>query len=74
MIVADDGGAQISFDGGSNWSTYLNQPTAQLYRVTTDNHFLIVYWAAQQDNSTLRIRHRTYGAAITEPRLGSNSR
>ncbi|MER3464713.1 MAG: glycosyl hydrolase, partial [Chitinophagaceae bacterium] len=37
MIVADDGGAQISFDGGTNWSTYYNQPTAQFYRVTTDN-------------------------------------
>ena len=39
MIIADDGGAQISFDGGENWSTYENQPTAQFYRVSTDNHF-----------------------------------
>lgn len=39
MVIADDGGAQVSFDGGSNWSTYLNQPTAQFYRVSTDNHF-----------------------------------
>ncbi|MES2882122.1 MAG: glycosyl hydrolase, partial [Bacteroidota bacterium] len=37
MIVADDGGAQVSFDGGANWSTYMNQPTAQFYRVSTDN-------------------------------------
>ncbi|MBK9320537.1 MAG: hypothetical protein IPM91_18205 [Bacteroidetes bacterium] len=29
MIVADDGGAQVTFDGGENWSTYYNQPTAQ---------------------------------------------
>jgi photosystem II stability/assembly factor-like uncharacterized protein len=35
MIIADDGGAQVSFDGGENWSTYMNQPTAQFYRVTT---------------------------------------
>jgi photosystem II stability/assembly factor-like uncharacterized protein len=43
MIVADDGGAQISFDGGNNWSTYQNQPTAQFYRVSTDNSFPIAY-------------------------------
>ena len=39
MIIGDDGGAQISFDAGSNWSTLMNQPTAQIYRVTTDNSF-----------------------------------
>lgn len=66
MIVADDGGAQVSFDGGNNWSTYLNQPTAQIYRVSTDNSFPYRILGAQQDNSTLRIRHRTYGAAITD--------
>jgi photosystem II stability/assembly factor-like uncharacterized protein len=65
MIVADDGGAQVSFDGGNNWSTYLNQPTAQLYRVSTDNAFPYRLLAGQQDNSALRIRSRTYGAAIT---------
>lgn len=66
MIVADDGGAQVSFDGGANWSTYLNQPTAQIYRVSTDNSFPYRILGAQQDNSTLRIKHRTYGNAITE--------
>jgi photosystem II stability/assembly factor-like uncharacterized protein len=66
MIVADDGGAQISFDGGENWSTYGNQPTAQIYRVTTDNSFPYRILGAQQDNSTIRIKSRTGGAAITE--------
>ncbi len=66
MIVADDGGAQISFDGGKNWTTYYNQPTAQFYRVTTDNHFPYRIYGAQQDNSTVRILHRTSGNAITE--------
>ncbi len=66
MIVADDGGAQISFDGGDNWSTYMNQPTAQIYRVTTDNSFPYRILGAQQDNSTIRIKSRTYGSAITE--------
>jgi photosystem II stability/assembly factor-like uncharacterized protein len=66
MIVADDGGAQVSFNGGESWSTMMNQPTAQLYRVSTDNAFPYRILAAQQDNSTLRIRHRSTGAAITE--------
>jgi photosystem II stability/assembly factor-like uncharacterized protein len=59
MIVADDGGAQISFDGGSNWSTYYNQPTAQFYRVSADNHVPYRILGAQQDNSTVRILSRS---------------
>jgi len=66
MIIADDGGAQVSFDGGNNWSTYMNQPTAQFYRVSTDNSFPYRILGAQQDNSTVRIKSRTYGSAITE--------
>ncbi|HEY0676724.1 MAG TPA: hypothetical protein VGD17_00510 [Chitinophagaceae bacterium] len=66
MVVADDGGAQVSFDGGENWSTYLNQPTAQFYRVSTDNSFPYRILGAQQDNSTIRIKHRTYGSAVTD--------
>lgn len=66
MIIADDGGAQVSFDGGENWTTYMNQPTGQFYRVTTDNAFPYRIYGAQQDNTTLRIYHRTDGFAITE--------
>jgi photosystem II stability/assembly factor-like uncharacterized protein len=66
MIVADDGGAQVSFNGGNSWSTMMNQPTAQLYRVSTDNSFPYRVLAAQQDNSTLRIKSRTYGSSIGE--------
>ncbi|WP_296619453.1 sialidase family protein [Marivirga sp.] len=66
MIMADDGGAQVSFDGGENWSTYMNQNTAQFYRVTTDNHFPFRIYGAQQDNSTVRIAHRTTGSVIGE--------
>ena len=66
MIIGDDGGAQISFDAGENWSTYMNQPTSQFYRVTTDNHFPYRILAAQQDNSTVRISHRSQGSFITE--------
>jgi len=66
MIIADDGGGQISFDAGENWSTYMNQPTAQFYRVVTDNNFPYRIYGAQQDNSTIRISHRTNGGTIGE--------
>lgn len=66
MIIGDDGGAQISYDAGETWSTYYNQPTAQFYRVTTDNAFPYRIYAAQQDNSTIRINHRSDGMGIGE--------
>ncbi|WP_228236178.1 WD40/YVTN/BNR-like repeat-containing protein [Allomuricauda sp. M10] len=66
MIIADDGGAQISNDGGNNWTTYYNQPTAQFYRIATDSIFPYRIYGAQQDNTALRISHRTSENAITE--------
>ena len=66
MIIGDDGGAQVTYDGGETWSSYHNQPTAQFYRVTTDNHFPYRIYAAQQDNSTIRISHRSEGSSISE--------
>ena len=77
MIVADDGGAQVSFDAGANWSTYLNQPTVQVYRVSADNSFPYRILGGQQDNSAFRIRSRTYGANISandfQPTAGGES-
>ena len=67
MIVADDGGAEISFDAANSWSTLNNQPTAQIYRVTTDNAYPYHILGAQQDNSTVRIKSFTNSpAGITE--------
>lgn len=66
MIIGDDGGAQISFDAGENWSTYHNQPTAQFYRVVTDDYFPYRIYGAQQDNSTIKISHRTNNGTIGE--------
>ncbi len=78
MIIADDGGAQISFDAAASWSTLNNQPTAQIYRVTTDNSFPYRILGAQQDNSTVRIKSRSDNpGGITdrdwEPTAGSES-
>ena len=66
MVMGDDGGAQVTYDGGKTWSTYHNQPTSQFYRVTTDNHFPYRIYVAQQDNSAIRISHRTDGRSISE--------
>ena len=66
MILGDDGGAQVSTNGGETWTTYYNQPTAQFYRVTTDDHFPYRIYAAQQDNSTVRISSRSNGYTIDE--------
>lgn len=66
MIIGDDGGAQVTYDGGETWTTYHNQPTAQFYRVVTDDHFPFRIYAAQQDNTTIRIQHRSFEGAITE--------
>tara|TARA_Y100000385_G_scaffold285218_1_gene344760 strand:- start:5781 stop:8921 length:3141 start_codon:yes stop_codon:yes gene_type:complete len=66
MVIGDDGGGQVSYDAGENWTTYHNQPTSQFYRVTTDNHFPFRIYGAQQDNSTVRILHRSADATISE--------
>ncbi len=66
MVIGDDGGAQVTYDGGETWSTYHNQPTSQFYRVTTDNSFPYRIYVAQQDNSTIRINHRSTGYSISE--------
>lgn len=55
MVVADDGGAQVSLNGGKTWSSYLNQPTAELYAVTVDNGFPYRLYGAQQDNTTITV-------------------
>ena len=55
MVVANDGGAQVSVNGGESWSTYYNQPTAELYGVTVDNGFPYRLYGAQQDNTTISV-------------------
>lgn len=64
MINANDGGANISFNGGASWSSQQNQPTAQFYRVITDNQFPYKVYGGQQDNSSLGTVSRTNGAGI----------
>ncbi|HXD30244.1 MAG TPA: hypothetical protein VN643_03960 [Pyrinomonadaceae bacterium] len=64
MINSNDGGANVSFNGGHSWSEQ-DQATAQFYRVTLDNDFPYHVYGAQQDNSTVRIASRTTEGGIT---------
>ena len=64
MINANDGGGNISYNGGRSWSVQSNQPTAQFYRVNTDNRFPYYIYGGQQDNSTVAIPSRVNGFGI----------
>jgi len=66
MINGNDGGACISLNGGKTWSTQMNQPTAEFYRVATDSQFLYRVYGAQQDNTTVSIASRTTREGIGE--------
>ncbi|MBI4471573.1 MAG: glycosyl hydrolase, partial [Acidobacteria bacterium] len=61
MINANDGGANVSLTGGASWSGQMNQPTAEIYRVTVDTRFPYRVYGAQQDNSTVSIASRSGG-------------
>jgi photosystem II stability/assembly factor-like uncharacterized protein len=64
MINANDGGATITFDGGESWSSIYNQPTAQFYRVTTDNLKPYYVYGGQQDNTTMATPSATFDSGI----------
>ncbi|HEV8266152.1 MAG TPA: glycosyl hydrolase [Gemmatimonadales bacterium] len=66
MINGNDGGANVTYNGGVTWTGQDNQPTAQFYHVTTTTHFPYKVCGAQQDNSTVCIASRSDGGAITE--------
>lgn len=61
MINSNDGGANVTFNGGDSWSTQRNQPTAQFYRVITDNQFPYHVYGGQQDNSAIGIPSASLG-------------
>jgi photosystem II stability/assembly factor-like uncharacterized protein len=61
MIQANDGGANISFNGGRSWSTQQNQPTSEIYRVTVDDQYPYWLYGGQQDNSAIATPSRSPG-------------
>jgi photosystem II stability/assembly factor-like uncharacterized protein len=63
LLLADDGGASVSYNRGSAWSE-LDIPTAQFYHVSVDNDFPYNIYGCQQDNSSIRIKSRTPDGSI----------
>ncbi|HEY8687074.1 MAG TPA: glycosyl hydrolase [Chloroflexota bacterium] len=66
MIEGNDGGACVSVNGGESWSTLYNQPTAQMYHVTTDRQQPYRIYGSQQDNSAIAIAGMSRRGAITQ--------
>jgi photosystem II stability/assembly factor-like uncharacterized protein len=70
MIQSNDGGANVSYDGGRTWSTLMNQPTGEFYGVWTDDQFPYKLYAAQQDDNTVIIASNADPYNLTEWRAG----
>ncbi len=65
MVLGTDQGTTISLNRGQSWSSWYNQPTAQLYHVTTDNQFPYFVYGAQQDTGSAAVASRTDHDRIT---------
>jgi len=70
MIQSNDGGANVSTDGGRTWSSQMNQPTAEIYGVWVDNQFPYRLYGAQQDNTTVIISSQADPASREDWRPG----
>jgi photosystem II stability/assembly factor-like uncharacterized protein len=65
LILGVDQGTTISLDRGKTWTSWYNQPTAQMYHVTTDDEFPYVVYGAQQDSGGAAVYSRTNHGQIT---------
>ncbi len=65
MVQGNDGGANVSFNGGRSWSTIYNQLTAQFYRMDVDNRFPYRVYATQQDNTSIAVPSAAEWGVIT---------
>ena len=61
MVQSNDGGANVTLDGGMSWSGQSNQPTAEIYQVAVDNQFPYRLYGAQQDNTTVIVPSQPLG-------------
>ena len=64
QILGVDQGAIVTLNGGTSWSSWHNQPTAQMYHVSTDNRFPYRVYGAQQDSGAVSLPSATSGAAV----------
>ncbi len=58
MILGADQGASVSLDAGRTWSTWYNQPTGQMYHLSTDNQFPFHIYGPQQDSGSVEVSSR----------------
>ncbi|HEY3781219.1 MAG TPA: hypothetical protein VGL56_09065 [Fimbriimonadaceae bacterium] len=65
LFLGTDQGGTVSLDGGQNWSQWYNQPTAQVYHISTDNQFPYWVYATQQDSGSIATASRGNLGAIT---------
>ncbi len=65
LILAADQGASVSLDRGATWSSWYNQPDAQMYHVTTDNSFPYTVYGAQQDSGAIAVASRSDHGVIS---------
>lgn len=66
MVNSNDGGANVTLDGGASWTTQLNQPTAELYRVEVDNRVPYRVYGSQQDNTSISVPSKSPGGLTPE--------
>lgn len=64
MILGNDGGGTVSFNGGVSWSTLYNQPTGEFYHTVVDSRTPYRVYGAQQDNTTMSLPSRSNNDAI----------
>ncbi|MEE4278397.1 MAG: hypothetical protein V2I82_08040 [Halieaceae bacterium] len=70
LINGNDGGANVSLDGGRTWSTQMNQPTGQFYRVITDNSYPYRVYSSQQDSNGITIASQSHGSGFQGGGIG----
>ena len=70
MIQSNDGGANVSTDGGRTWSSQMNQPTSEIYGVWVDDQFPYKLYGAQQDNTTIIISSQADPTSTSDWRSG----
>lgn len=66
MITGTDAGARITLNGGKSWSSQLNQPTGEIYRMTTDNRYPYRVYGSQQDDWTMSLPSSRTGKRVVE--------
>ncbi len=72
MVLSSDQGTVVSVDGAKTWSTWYNQPTAQIYHVAADNRFPYWLYGAQQDSGAVGVSTWSRMGTLGFSQLGTN--